>query len=349
MKCRTLLLLLLFVPSVLLAQVITVRSVTAPVDLLTVNDVDFVKATTPKWLFTIEITVAPPGTTMNVIMRVQVDVALATGEVFINAVNIETSPFAVTGTRTFTNLDFTAPGFVASSQTDPTARERLEQTALPSGVVPAGIYNFRVEVVPASGGQSARDEFRFTLRNPSTVQLLAPMEGETVNTPFPLFQWVFDGGSATVSVYEKLEGQATYEEAASGVPILTEEVTTPYFQYPTAGARSLQPGRTYVWFVEGRVRRSGGSDQLVKSQLSSFTLSRQAGIGSAGPTVSLLDELERALGPRYASLFDQLRKEGFAATGDIRVDGSSISSLDILEILNRFRTSPESVLSVRVE
>jgi hypothetical protein len=216
-------------------------------------------------------------------------------------------------------------------------------------VVPAGIYNFQVEVVPATGGNGARDQFRFSLRNPSSVDLLAPMDGETLGTPFPLFQWVFDGTSATISVFEKLEGQTTYEEAASGVPILTEDVTTPYFQYPTAGARVLQPGHTYVWFVTGHIRRSGGSDEEITSQLRSFTISRNAGVGAGNSALSLLDELERALGPQYAPLFDQLRKEGFSATGDIRVDGSAISSLDLLQILNRFRTRPESVLSVRVE
>jgi sulfur carrier protein ThiS len=346
---KSLLWLLLFVPSVLAAQSVSVRSVTAPVDMLTVNDVDFLKSTTPKWLFTIEVTVAPPGTSLDLVMRIHLDVALATGETFPDAVSLETSPFTVTGTRTITNLDLQQPGFVASSETDPVARERLEQTALPSGVVPAGVYLFQVEVVPVSGGAGARDEFRFTLRNPSTVELLAPMDGETVATTFPLFQWVFDGSSATISLYEKLEGQATYEEAASGVPLLTEEVMTPYFQYPTAGARALQPGGTYVWFVEGRVRRSGGSDLLVKSELHAFTVSREAGLAVGGPTISLLDELERALGPQYAPLFDQLREGGFTATGDIRVDGSAISPLDMLEILNRFRTQPESVLSVRVE
>jgi len=349
MKCCIVLLLLLSTPSLLSAQEVTVRSVTAPIDMLTVNDVDFLKATTPKWLFTIELTVTPPGSSLELIMRMQLDVALASGEVFPNAVSIETTPFTVTGTRTITNLDLQQPGFVASSQTDAVARQRLEETALPSGLVPAGIYNFRVVAIPSSGGPAAQDEFVFRLKNPSTVELLAPMDRETINSSFPLFQWVYDGASVTISIFEKLEGQMTYEEAASGVPILSQEVMTPYFQYPTAGARALQPGATYVWFVEGRIRRSGGTDELIKSQLRSFTLSRDAGAGSTAPTVSLLDELERALGPQYASLFDQLRKEGFAATGDIRVDGTTISSLDLLQILNRFRTRPESVLSVRVE
>jgi hypothetical protein len=349
MKCCMMLLLLLVVPSLLSAQEITVRSVTAPIDVLTVNDVDFTKATTPKWLFTIEVTVAPPGTAATLFLRMQLDVALSSGEVFPDAVSIETTPFSVTGTRTITNLDLQNPGFVASSRTDPGARQRLEETALPSGIVPAGIYNFRVEVIPVNGGPGASDEFRFSLKNPSTVDLLAPMDGETVTTTFPLFQWIFEGPSATISVYEKLEGQASYEEAASGVPALTEEVTTPYFQYPTAGARVLQPGHTYVWFVDGHIRRSGGTEQDITSQIRSFTVSRNAGTGFGGATVSLLDELERALGPQYAPVFDQLRKKGFTATGEIRLDGSAITSLDMLQVLNRFRTRPESVLSVRVE
>jgi hypothetical protein len=101
------LLFLLLIPFVSRAQNLTVSTQTAPVDMLTISDVDFLNTTTPKWLFTIVLTTIPPGQAVdNVIMEVTLDVSLASGEVYEHAVYMKTVPLSITGSRTFTNLDF---------------------------------------------------------------------------------------------------------------------------------------------------------------------------------------------------------------------------------------------------
>ena len=89
-----------------------------------------------------------------------------------------------------------------------------------------------------------------------------------------------------LSVFEKLPNQSSLEEAISGVPHLTSEVNTTSFLYPAGGVRPLEPGKTYVWFVEGIYGNTGGPGNTVKSQLRSFTVSAggiQSGSGeSAG-------------------------------------------------------------------
>jgi hypothetical protein len=318
------------------------------VDALTINDVDFLNSTTPKWLFTINLTVVPAGQSLDVTMTITLDAMLATGESFPNAAFIQTNPFTINSTRTITNLDLQEPGFVAISETDQVAKQRFEDVALPSGIMPPGIYNFRVEVQPVDSGEPSGDEFRIVLANPSSVELLVPLNGDVVATQFPLFQWMFDGMRSTISIFEALPGQTSFEETASGVPHLSTEVTANYFQYPTAGVRALQPGRSYVWFVEGRVQRTGGTDLVIKSQLRTFTVATGAGTSTL-PEVTLLDELERALGPRYKPLFDKIRADGFTPSGTARLDGQPVSVVDLLQVINKFRENPDNVLSVRVE
>jgi hypothetical protein len=62
-----------------------------------------------------------------------------------------------------------------------------------------------------------------------------------------------------------------------------------------------------------------------------------------------LDMLEQALDPKYRSLFDQLREQGFTATGTMRLDGAPVSNVDFQQFLSQLRANPDNVLSVRVE
>jgi len=341
-----LLLLLLLTPLLLRAQQITVNTQTAPVDMLTISDVDFLNTTTPKWLFTIVLTTLPAGQTVdNVVMEVTIDVNLASGEVYENAVYMKTSPLTIAGSRTFTNLDFRSDrALVAQYVTNPTAKKRFEETALPSGTMPAGRYAFRVTLT-RNGASAGEGSFAFILTNPSSIELLSPLSGEMTANPFPLFQWMFDGPKSKISIYERLPGQVSLEESATGIPTLVSEIAGSSYQYPSFAARQLVPGKSYVWFVEGIVRISGGTERLIRSDLRSFTV----GSGAEPSGYSLLDLLEQALDAKYRPLFDKLREDGLAPAGTIRLDGTPVSVPEFMQIVNELRNRPESVLSLRVE
>jgi hypothetical protein len=331
MRSLSAFILVLTVASVAAGQTLRVTTTTAPVDVLTIADVDFVNSTTPKWLFTIDValTGAVPGG-VEAEMEIVGAVTLGGGEQFDRAFYLKTTPFLVNPSRSFTNLDFRNPSLRSTYSVDENAKQRFEQTALATGTMPPGAYSFAITVRRTDGSEPpVGDEARFLLSN-----------------PFPLFQWIFDGTRSRLKVYERLPGQVTLEETASGVPILATEVATTGFQYPVSGVRVLEPGKTYVWHVEGLLRTSGGSEQIIPSTLRSFTIAQ--GPGSASQP-SMLDALERALGPQYRALFDQLRAEGFTSTGAMRLDGSAMSTVDFLRLLTLFQTSPDALLSVRAE
>ncbi len=333
----------------LYAQVPTIEitTVAAPVDMLTLQDVDFINSTSPKWLFTIDLRVkGAVGATASVeAMRLFLDVHLSDGESLPSALHYATKPFNIEGGRSFTNLDLRNPEIRREYGMDPAAKRRFEDVALPAGVLPAGVYTFRIEVENAQQ-QIFRATFRFVLSNPSRVELVFPMDNDTGVGQFPLFQWNFDGPRARISVFERLPGQSSPEEATSGVPQVVSEVTGNSFLYPSAGVRPLEPAKTYVWFVEGLFGTAGGSSRTLRSPIRSFTVN---GGGGNSAIQSLLDELERALGPQHKALFERIRSEALSPTGQIMLNGAPVTTAELVKLIEQIRENPASVINAAIE
>ncbi len=331
-------------PAWLSAQpTVTVSTVTAPVQTLSINDVDFLNSTTPKWIFSIIMSSSSPDP-VEVRMELRLSVSLATGDQFDNLVFLRSEPFVVTGTRTITNLDLRNEALVGEYITDDGAMSKLREVALSTGIVPAGEYRFAVAVYVGDVVQTG--DFSLILTNPSSVELIAPADGDGFVGRFPLFQWQGDAPSWKVSIYEQLPGQGSREEAVSGIPHLIATVTSQTFQYPTSGVRALEENHTYVWFVEGVFGVAGGTSQGFKSPLRSFTV---APSGSGESFSSLLDELERALGPQYQTVIDDIRQQGLTSSGIMRLNGSPITAAELTNILNMLRSNPDAVSSAVLE
>jgi len=320
--------------------------VVIPVGTLSISDIDFLNSTSPKLLFTIDMRTSPEGRTVDAIMELAVYVPAYNPDV--QALYIKTRPFTIVSSRTVTNLDLGKSIQLETNRFDADARRWLENIALPSGWVPPGSYNFVVNVTPLGGGTATPPRtFSIVLTNASSIEPVFPLNGDQLTTSFPFFQWRYDGRTR-ISVFEKLENQGNLEEAASGVPLLTAVSETQSYQYPSAGVRPLQPGRTYVWYVEGLASTAGGTDVGQKSDLRWFTIASE-GAAASTSTSTLLEELERALGPKYRALFDQIRAQGLLPQGTVRLNGTMISYADLLQWLNKIRTNPDAVTSVVLE
>lgn len=326
---------------------IQVSHIIAPVNQLSVGDIDFRNATTPKWLFTVNISITGVPSSLWVRMHVDAGFSLPGGEGYPNTVSFTTDSFLVNGTRAVSNLDLDRTIRLTEYAVNSTARRRLEESALPSGQIPAGTYTFNITITPLDPDIPPvyAPPMVIVLSNPTAVELISPMDGDQFVNQFPLFQWQYDGPSSRISVFEKLPGQASLEEAASGVPQYTATTTAQSLQYPSSGTRVLEPGKTYVWFVEGLAGASGGTTVSRKSALRSFTVGSGGGAQSLS---SLLDELARAL-PQYQALFDDLKAQGFTSAGTIRLNGATISVAELRRVLNNLRLHPDAVSSVESE
>jgi hypothetical protein len=328
---------------------IDITASVAPVDVLTLQDVDFVNSTAPKWLFTITLRgkgVTGQTATITAVMRLFVDVTLADGESFPSASHYTTKQFTFVGTRSFTNLDLRNSDIVSEYSMDYTAKRRLEEIALPSGILPAGVYTFRIQVDDVRAKISSTASFKFVLSNPSRLDLVFPLNNDRSVGQFPLFQWNFDGSRARISVYERLPGQSSLGDVASGIPHVSADVTGNSYLYPSAGVRPLEPGKTYVWFVEGLYGSAGGNSRTMRSPLWSFTVS--AG-GANAAIQSLLDELEKAMGTKHKAVFDRIRAEALSPTGQVRVDGSLITTTELVKLIAQFRENPANILNAEIE
>ena len=332
-------------PSTALGQ-ITVTTLAAPVNTLTINDLDYINSTTPKWLFTITMT-SPRQ--IEAVMLIKLDVQLAGGPSYRDAARFISKPFMINGTKTVTNLELgKGRGIPQTDENgyifDQQAKVAFQEVALPSGSMPAGSYRFTVDVRSTDGSADTKD-FTFVLTNPSSPVLLAPTEGATITEQFPLFEWQYDGPRATIAVFEMLPGQRSLEEAASGTPHAMATVSTRSFRYPVSSARPLRPGKTYVWYVNGLVGAAGGTDLELRSSLRSFTVSTTPKSSMAW----ILEQLESALPSTYKHVFDQIRAQNLSPSGTFRLNGSPISVSDLLNVLNDIRSNPESVGSVNLE
>jgi len=313
---------------------VTITTVAAPVNILSLSDVDFRNATTPKWLFTITISAVD---TVTVALRISLRATLANGEVLDNVIDMRTAYLTVNRTKTITNLDLRDRNILPDNgyQVDPDKKRRLEEIALSAGTVPAGVYRFIVEIV---GSAEPPESFDIIISNPSSVELMTPFDGDEFVNQFPLFQWRGDAPRWRIGVYEFTQGQSSLEEAVSGVPHFTMIVDGQSIQYPSSGVRALEDNHKYAWFVEGLVGVSGGGTQAgMRSEIRSFTVS---GRGAAGG--SWLDQVEQSLGARYKGLFDQIRVEGLTPTGTIRLNGTTITTAELLRVLNQIRSNPDA-------
>ncbi|MEO8166829.1 MAG: hypothetical protein ABI623_01190 [bacterium] len=340
---RSILAPLLFFPGFAGAQ-ISITTLAAPVNALSITDLDFLNSTTPKWLFTINM--SAPGR-VDAIMTINLDVELAAGSSYSSAAQFISKVFSINGSRTVTNLELGKGKPIPDSMYifNQSAKAAFQDVALPSGAMPAGSYTFHVDVRTADGSSGDTRIFTFVLSNPSTPILMAPTDGETVVEEFPLFEWQYDGPRATIAIFEQLSGQQSLEEIASGTPQLTATVSTRSFRYPPTGARALQPGKRYVWYVTGLVGVAGGTSLQLRSQPRSFTVStsRRNSIGW------LLQELESTLPTTWKPVFDQIRADGLSPSGTYRFNGAPISLTDLLKVLNEIRSNPESVSAVNLE
>jgi hypothetical protein len=335
------------------AQSIVMTTASAVLDQATIADVDFVRSTTPKWLFTVDLRVASPGNPVeDLVMEITGDLALANGRSATEVTVLKTLPFTVRESLTLTNLDLARAGIKGeyTFNTSKISELGVKDIALSGTRLPSGTYTLNIVVYKYQNGvptaEKARGKIVFVLGNPSSVELLFPLDGDNSVGQFPLFQWLYDGQISRISVYERLAGQTSMEEAAGGVPHLVREVSGYSFQYPTAGVRTLQPGRSYVWFVDGLLRSAGGTIQMVRSPLRSFTVSASGGLALEE---SLLDRLERALGPTYRALFDQIRANEYTASGALTLNNSPITPAQLERLITLIRQNPDLVKGVRVE
>jgi hypothetical protein len=265
--------------------------------------------------------------------------------------------------RFFTNRDFGKGGSLELiahdliDLTDPTPEtQRVVDVLRRTGKLPDGTYEFYLtayvpaSVAPPYGPFEELTSIQRQLRiiNPTRVDLLSPFDGERVVTRFPLFQWRSDTRRVNLKVFEIPQGARSREEAITGIPHLEMPVSDiNQFFYPQSGAgvRALEPGKSYVWFVEGLYRTSANVEEGILSELFEFTIVDPAEFSSSD---YFRMQLERLFGSEYADILRRLEQEGFEFTGDIFLDGAPINTAEFSLIVEAIRTEANNARLINV-
>ena len=326
-----------------------------PLDQLSIGDIDFQHFTSNHLYFTMTMT---SDTVLTVQLQARIDINLADGTTYQPAATLITKPFQLPRVKTVTNLDLgknsdiKTQDFTYSND----AKNKLQKLALATGKLPAGTYTFSLTLIDDDSFTSSiplqSQVITLTLSNISRLDLISPGNGSTVPTPYPMFQWIYDGDSVAVSIYAMLPQQHSKEEAASGVPQLVARSGDPglpvgsrTFQYPTSLVRPLDPGKTYVWTVQGLTNGAGGPGVSINSEIWQFTVASSSGLTSNQQ--NFVNQLQLLLGGN-TDVLNQLASGNLQLTGIVTVDGQHVTAADIQRILNDLAANPDKIVSLEV-
>lgn len=223
--------------------------------------------------------------------------------------------------------------------------QRIVNAIRSTSKLPDGIYYFYLTaLIPGRDTEpyQPRTEVGQVVRqlrivNPTSVELLSPMDGDRLVTQFPLFQWRSDTRDVVLRVFEMRDGMRSPEEAIEGIAHLEERVSdVSQFFYPQSGVgvRALEPGKRYVWFLESVYRTSANREEAIISELNTFSI---VDPGKETASGIILIELERLLEGEYEDIIAEIEQGNIESIDRIFLDGLEISMEDFITLMAAIR------------
>ena len=288
----------------------------------------------------------------------------------------ETDPFELAPGEnihiTNRNMFSAAQQFTLQNYEITTTGDQLTVELLSTGRLPADVYAFHFTLVNMENGMEYDHKIiRFNLTNPRMLQLVSP--GVMANSPedariftlYPLFRWESDMSVFRLIIAEKLADtqddlspeevlqqrrifDRTFQVNKGGLGTLSgaEVIPSTMYQYPVAGARSLEGGKIYYWQVIGLVATSGTPMEF-PGEIWKFQI---AGIGAA----SMLTPLQQQILNLVRELDANLLKpggdlDGFIPTESVKKNGADLSDEGIIDTLTKIVNKDYEALDVSVE
>ncbi len=160
----------------------------------------------------------------------------------------------------------------------------IKNQIIQTGRIPEGTYSACVSIASINGVSLVSNDCRdFTIVYPDPPQLVYPLDGDSVNTNYPILQWtpvqvpIQYRVHYVMTMVQLLPGQIPSQALAADVPQYTNgNLTNTALQYPIS-ALPLVAGDTYVWQVQA-LDQNGFSpaSNNGKSQIWTFTYRRSS-------------------------------------------------------------------------
>ena len=133
----------------------------------------------------------------------------------------------------------------------------IKNQLVQTGRIPEGSYTACIDVEDMAGAALVTNECReFAIVYPDPPQLVYPMDGDSINTNYPILQWtpiqvpIQYQVHYVLNMVQLLQGQNPVQALAANVPQYTNNnLMTTSLQYPLS-ALPLVAGGTYVWQVQ---------------------------------------------------------------------------------------------------
>lgn len=295
----------------------------------------------------------------------------------------ETEPFRLPGNRTyvFTNNQLNSGVSIEGQivqlrnyRINWSSISNLEQKVVATGKLPAGIYEFRVELTPEPPSNftpvldNNPSDNILTISNPTTIELISP--GNRVNssdipeipTTTPYFFWQSDAGLFNLLVYKKYEAD-NIQDVLSRDPILRlENYPNQVFQYPSetnplsfiiegggfsgsrGAVRLIEPGFTYYWYVEALIASTSGTITLPSDVFQFKVADREK---AAATYHQILAYLRQILGEEYDMYMEKLK--GYDPSGNLMIGNVPIDIQQLDEFVRKLMAGEITIQLVNIE
>ena len=251
----------------------------------------------------------------------------------------------------------------------------LENKVGATGKLPAGVYEFQVELSaePPSNFETILDtnpgDNILTISNPTTIEPISP--GNQVNsgdvpeipTTTPYFIWQSDAGLFNLLVYRKYEAE-DIQDVLSRDPILRlVNYPNQVFQYPSetspvlfpptdygdlsgsqGAVRLIEPGYIYYWYVEALIPSASGWITLPSDVYQFKVADRER---AAANRNQILVYLRQILGQKYDQYMSQL--QGYDPSGNLLISSAPIDIQDLEEFVRKLVAGKITIQEVIIE
>ncbi len=204
-----------------------------------------------------------------------------------------------------TNNSLSSGTWRTGGRTDDGARDLLRDIINTGGRFPSGTYTLLFELYTNNNDNSPVDELPLTFvvqsQQEAYINLIYPTAGiepTEISTPFPTIRWQGNANSYRVRIFQDPTVSANIALVRNTVPMIDETVVSPSFQYPTGGARQLQPGQQYVLLIEGEVSGGRRAEAIAVFRMAE-NLSGNTASAINSPAIS--DEIRRLLLEKYGA------------------------------------------------
>ena len=256
---------------------------------------------------------------------------------------------------------------------DPALSDALMQTILTTGKLSDGQYTFSISIFAGVEENNLtsvyNDSKTFLIQSQIPIVLEYPggaISDTTDNllyTSFPIFQWSsgppipsaqtfirvaqFDPSSHS-SLEDALEDQRVLPSDQNDQWELIDNVNS--YQYPFSGSYPLDPGNIYCWQIKISLPTTAGNDDMLSS-IFAFKIGQSGTIETTNIVSDpLLMMIQQTLPDLFNNYFGPGKElEGYLPSGQIEINGVTVGSSVVNNLLQNINNQEYNIQSVVVE